>query len=64
DRRATYARLTPKGRALRREMWKVYGPAIDELFLSRLPAAQQAAMAKSFVDIARHVRAMNQEPTP
>lgn len=64
DRRATYARLTPKGRALRREMWKVYGPAIDELFLSRLPAAQQAAMAKSFVDIARHVRAMNQEPAP
>jgi DNA-binding MarR family transcriptional regulator len=61
DRRATYARLTPKGRALRREMWKVYGPAVDELFLSRLPQAQQDAMAASFLDIARHVRASNKE---
>jgi len=63
DRRATYARLTPKGRALRREMWKVYGPAIDELFLSQLPEAQQAAMAESFRHIARHVRAKSAPPT-
>ncbi len=61
DRRAAYARLTPKGRALRREMWKVYGPAVDELFLSQLPQAQQAAMAESFRLITRHVRALNQE---
>ncbi|MGE8688734.1 MAG: MarR family winged helix-turn-helix transcriptional regulator [Achromobacter sp.] len=61
DRRATYARLTPKGRALRREMWKVYEPAIDELFLSQLPPAQQASMAESFRLIARHVRAANKE---
>jgi DNA-binding MarR family transcriptional regulator len=61
DRRAAYARLTPKGRALRREMWKVYGPAVDELFLSQLPQAQQAAMAESFRLIARHVRALNRE---
>lgn len=59
DRRAAYARLTPKGRALRREMWKVYGPAVDELFLSQLPQAQQAAMAESFRLIARHVRGLN-----
>ncbi|MGS1005978.1 MarR family winged helix-turn-helix transcriptional regulator [Achromobacter anxifer] len=61
DRRATYARLTPKGRALRREMWQVYGPAVDELFLSRLPPAQQESMAASFLDIARHVRASRKE---
>lgn len=59
DRRATYARLTPMGRALRREMWKVYGPAIDELFLSQLPEAQQDAMAEQFRHIARHVRALS-----
>jgi hypothetical protein len=42
-------------------MWKVYGPAVDELFLSQLPQAQQAAMAESFRLIARHVRALNRE---
>jgi DNA-binding MarR family transcriptional regulator len=63
DRRATYARLTPKGRALRREMWKVYKPAINELFLSQLPVSLQAAMADGFRDIARHVRALNKEPS-
>ncbi len=42
-------------------MWKVYGPAVDELFLSRLPQAQQDAMATSFLDIARHVRASSKE---
>ena len=39
-------------------MWKIYGPAIDELFLSRLPQAQQDAMAEQFRGIARHVRAL------
>jgi len=62
DRRATYARITPEGLALRRKMWKVYGPAIDELFLSQLPQAQQDAMAEQFRQIARHVRALS-KPT-
>ena len=35
-------------------MWKVYGPAIDELFLSQLPESQQDAMAEQFRHIARH----------
>jgi len=39
----------------------VYGPAIDELFLSQLPASQQAAMAERFRQIARHVRTLNKE---
>ncbi|WYX24753.1 MarR family transcriptional regulator [Achromobacter xylosoxidans] len=59
DRRATYARITPDGLALRRKMWKVYGPAIDELFLSQLPQAQQDAMAEQFRQIARHARALS-----
>lgn len=40
-------------------MWKVYGPAIDELFLSQLPESQQDAMAEQFRHIARHVRALS-----
>ncbi len=63
DRRATYARLTPKGRALRREMWKVYGPAINELFLSQLPVPLQAAMVDGFRQIAMNTRALNKEPS-
>ena len=43
-------------------MWKVYGPAIDELFLSQLPPAQQDAMAEQFRQIARHVRALSRTP--
>ena len=57
DRRATYARLTPRA-ARCAAMWKVYGPAIDELFLSQLPESQQDAMAEQFRHIARHVRAV------
>ena len=54
-----HLRAAHAGRALRREMWKVYGPAIDELFLSQLPESQQDAMAEQFRHIARHVRALS-----
>jgi DNA-binding MarR family transcriptional regulator len=32
DRRGAYAVITPAGRAMRRKMWAVYGPAIGALF--------------------------------
>ena len=36
DRRGAYARITEKGREMRNQMWAVYGPAIEELFLRHL----------------------------
>jgi DNA-binding MarR family transcriptional regulator len=42
DGRGFYAVLTEKGRALRKQMWTVYRPAIVELFNRHLSAAQHA----------------------
>ena len=40
DRRGAFAVLTAEGRKMRKRIWSVYGPAIDELFDSRLSEAQ------------------------
>ena len=42
DGRGSYAVVTEKGRALRRQMWTVYRPAIVELFNQHLNTAQHA----------------------
>ena len=44
DGRGSYAVVTEKGRALRRQMWTVYRPAIVELFNQHLSATQHAEM--------------------
>jgi len=44
DGRGFHAVLTEKGRALRRQMWTVYRPAIVALFNRHLSAAQHAEM--------------------
>jgi DNA-binding MarR family transcriptional regulator len=44
DGRGLYAVLTEKGRALRKQMWAVYRPAIVELFNQHLGNAQHAEM--------------------
>jgi DNA-binding MarR family transcriptional regulator len=44
DGRGLYAVLTDKGRALRRQMWTVYRPAIAELFNRHLSAGQHREM--------------------
>ena len=36
DRRGAYARLTPAGRDMKTEVWKVYGPAIQQHFTAHL----------------------------
>jgi len=46
DGRATLARLTPEGRAARREAAPVYLAGIEEHFNRHLTAAQQDAIAK------------------
>ncbi len=56
DRRATFATLTASGREMRRAMWKVYGPAVDELFLAHLPQALHDQMAERFRHIANAAR--------
>ncbi|WEX11297.1 MarR family transcriptional regulator [Chelativorans sp. AA-79] len=45
DRRGQVLRITGEGRALRAQMWKIYGPAIEETVGSRLSAAE----AETFV---------------
>jgi DNA-binding MarR family transcriptional regulator len=44
DRRGAYAVLTEQGRELRRRMWQVYGPAIEECFGSHLNAEESAVL--------------------
>jgi DNA-binding MarR family transcriptional regulator len=44
DRRGAYARVTDKGREMRRRMWTIYGPAIDELFLRHLTPEENALL--------------------
>ena len=44
DRRGAYAKVTDDGRDLRARMWTIYGPAIDELFLSHLTAEENAVL--------------------
>ncbi len=45
DGRGQVLALTPSGRALRRDMWKVYGPAIEDAVGRRLPAGEAARLA-------------------
>jgi DNA-binding MarR family transcriptional regulator len=44
DRRGAFAVLTAAGRQMRARMWKVYGPAIEELFDRHLGAEESAAL--------------------
>jgi len=45
DGRAAYATITREGRALRKKMWKVYQAAVNDLFLARFGAGEQARFA-------------------
>lgn len=49
DRRGAFAVLTTTGRAMRRKMWMVYGPAISELFDDHLNASETLQM-RSILD--------------
>jgi DNA-binding MarR family transcriptional regulator len=44
DRRGAYAVLTEAGRAMRKRMWQVYGPAIEECFGSHLSTDENALL--------------------
>jgi DNA-binding MarR family transcriptional regulator len=55
DRRGACAVLTPEGKKLRKKMWAVYGPAIEELFDSQLTKAERTALASAMhklIDVA------------
>jgi len=45
DGRGAVAVITPKGRALRKQMWKIYKAAVDELFLTQFDLEQQRFFA-------------------
>jgi DNA-binding MarR family transcriptional regulator len=44
DRRGAFALLTPAGRRMRAQMWKVYGAAITDLFDRHLSQAEAATV--------------------
>jgi len=56
DRRGAYARITQKGSAMRSQMWTVYGPAIDELFLNHLSSEENAMLREIMMRLLAAVR--------
>ncbi|ALS67003.1 MarR family winged helix-turn-helix transcriptional regulator [Pandoraea apista] len=47
DGRAAYATITDEGRALRKQMWKVYQSTVSELFLSQFRERDVRSVAES-----------------
>ncbi|AJE97631.1 MarR family winged helix-turn-helix transcriptional regulator [Pandoraea apista] len=47
DGRAAYATITDEGRALRKQMWKVYQSTVSELFLSQFRERDARSVAES-----------------
>ena len=58
DRRGAFAVLTTTGRAVRRRMWTVYGPAIGELFDGHLNATETLQMRSILDRILQAARAV------
>ena len=57
DRRGAFAQLTPAGKQMRARMWKVYGPAIAELFDDHLNEAEVNAMRACLLRVIAATRA-------
>lgn len=56
DRRGALALLTPAGRRMRAQMWKVYGAAVGELFDSHLRDSEAAALRACLLRIIEAAR--------
>jgi DNA-binding MarR family transcriptional regulator len=57
DRRGAFALLTPAGRRMRGEMWKVYGPAIAQLFDAHMTEPEAATLRACLLRIIEAARA-------
>jgi DNA-binding MarR family transcriptional regulator len=57
DRRGAFALLTPAGREMRNRMWKVYGPAITNLFDAHMTAQERTAMRACLLRVIEAMRA-------
>ncbi len=57
DRRGAYAVLTPDGHEMRKRMWAVYGPAIEECFGQHLTAEENAYLRQIFLRLIAAARA-------
>jgi len=64
DRRGAYAVLTDAGRAMRRRMWSIYGPAIEELFSGRMSASESATVEQVLRRVLQAARTTPTEPPP
>ena len=56
DRRGAYACLTSAGRDMKAEIWKVYGPAIQEHFTRHLSAQESATLHDIMLRLIGEVR--------
>jgi DNA-binding MarR family transcriptional regulator len=56
DRRGAFAVLTAPGRQMRARMWKVYGPAIEELFDRHLSGNEQATLRTCLLRVVAALR--------
>jgi DNA-binding MarR family transcriptional regulator len=56
DRRGSHAVLTEAGREMRQRMWSVYGPAIEDLFSSRMRASEAATVRAVLMRLVQSAR--------
>lgn len=56
DRRGAYARLTEAGADMRKRMWRVYEPAIDELFSQHLSKEENAMLRRLMLRLLQRAR--------
>ena len=59
DRRGAFAVLTDKGLAMRKRMWSIYGPAIEDLFGSHLNPAETELMRRVLMRMLNAARQRN-----
>ena len=56
DGRGAIARITPSGRALRKQMWQVYEQSVAELFLVEFDEQQRGVFARALEQAIRNAR--------
>lgn len=56
DRRGYFLVITGAGRRMRKRMWEVYEPLIEECFTAHLTEAQALAMVDGLAQVARAIR--------
>lgn len=56
DRRGYFLVITPAGRRMRKRMWEVYEPLIEELFSAHLTDSQAGLLGDALLSMARKLK--------